>query len=40
MTGTPGNLKIVHYEQLPFIYRSKVYALFIKGENESPHYRQ
>jgi hypothetical protein len=40
MMGTPGNLKIVHYEQLPFIYRLKLYALFINGKNESHYYRQ
>jgi hypothetical protein len=28
------------YEQLPFIYRLKSYALFINGENEAALYRQ
>ena len=28
------------YEQLSFIYRLKLYALFINGENETTLYRQ
>jgi hypothetical protein len=27
-------------EQLPFIYRLRLYALFINGENENALYRQ
>ena len=28
------------YEQLPFIYRLKLYALFINGKDETALYRQ
>jgi hypothetical protein len=38
--GTQGNLKMSLYEQLPFIYRLILYALFINGENETDLYRQ
>jgi hypothetical protein len=38
--GTQGNLKCVLYEQLSFIYRFKLYALFINGENEAVLNRQ
>jgi hypothetical protein len=35
-----GTWKCGLYEQLPFIYRVKWYALFINGNNETPLYRQ
>jgi hypothetical protein len=35
-----GTCKCGLYEQWPFIYRSKSYALFINGIHESPLYRQ
>jgi hypothetical protein len=34
------NLKCGLYEQSPFIYRLKLYALFINEKNETALYRQ
>jgi hypothetical protein len=36
--ATQGNLKMCPLEQLPFIYRLKLYALFINGKNETALY--
>ena len=38
--ATQRNLKYGLYEQFPFIYRLKLYALFINGKNEAVLYRQ
>ena len=38
--GTQENLKCALYEQWPFIYKLKLYALFINGKNETALYRQ
>ena len=38
--GTQGNLKMCHFEQLPFIYRLKLYTIFINGKNEAALYGQ
>ena len=34
------SMKCDLYEQLPFIYRLKLYALFINGKNKNTLYRQ
>jgi hypothetical protein len=36
--ATQGNLKMWPSQQLPFIYRLKLYALIINGENETALY--
>ena len=33
--GIQRNLKMCLYQQLPFIYKIRLYALFINGENEA-----
>ena len=38
MKATQWNLKCGLYEQLPFIYKLKLYALFINGKNETALY--
>jgi hypothetical protein len=32
--------ELSRFENVPFIYRLKLYALFINGENEAALYRQ
>ena len=39
-TQCKGTLKCCLYEQLPSIYRLKLYTLFINGKNETVLYRQ
>jgi hypothetical protein len=38
--ATQGTYKSGLYDQLPFIYRLKLYAIFINGENDTALYRQ